>query len=260
MVDEVKSKRLQQSTPSDGYVCKNCNIAGHWIQRCPKRRKKMRNSSHTPVAGVDPSQDDIERARAMQKIKPPRCFCGIPSRLKKVKHSRVNENSRAVGKYFFFCMKKKADEPCRFARPVDEEVKDKKDRLCAFFVKKGICKKGANCMFSHEVDDHIRRSWEKNANKKNNNSSNNDDDDDNKKDADGSSEKEQKKAKQSTSESNGKAGDEDGSSSDSDSSSSSSESENERKSSDKSTQNINDEDDGSSSSSSSDDSDDDDQV
>lgn len=50
-------------------------------------------------------------------------FCGLPSRLNKVKRSREGgENSRAVGKYFFFCSKKRDDETqCRYARPVDLE-------------------------------------------------------------------------------------------------------------------------------------------
>ncbi len=51
-------------------------------------------------------------------------FCGIPSRLNKVKRSKEGgENSRALGKYFFFCSKKRDDETqCRFARPVEMEM------------------------------------------------------------------------------------------------------------------------------------------
>jgi len=36
-------------------------------------------------------------------------FCGLPSRLNKVKRSKVQESSRAIGKYFFFCSKKRDD-------------------------------------------------------------------------------------------------------------------------------------------------------
>lgn len=102
---------------------------------------------------MDPSKQDIDRAREMQKIKPPKCFCGQPSRLKKVKRSSSGEDSRAIGKYFFFCSKAKFDETkCRFARPVEDEIKPKKDRICTFFAKTGFCKKGDKCMFSHDVE------------------------------------------------------------------------------------------------------------
>ena len=108
-------------------------------------------------------------------------FCGLPSRLNKVKRSKVQEESRAIGKYFFFCSKKRDDETqCRFARPVDMELKkDKKidsrmkakkkegvvskaaaredktstnktNQVCKFFAKTGSCKKGDKCEFSHE--------------------------------------------------------------------------------------------------------------
>lgn len=80
------------------------------------------------MPGVDPSQKDIDLAREYQKIKPPPCFCGNPSRIKKVKKSNVNENSRAVGKYFFFCASKKSDTPCRFARPVKEHRQRKQGK------------------------------------------------------------------------------------------------------------------------------------
>ena len=151
--------KRKETTPPDGYVCHKCNESGHWIQQCPlkddnngshKRRKK---SNHVPVAGVDPSQADIDAAREMQKIPPPNCFCGIPSRLKKVKRSNVGgDSSRALGKYFFFCSKKKGDDTaCRFARPVEDELMDKKDRICTFWAKNGSCKKGDKCMFSHDA-------------------------------------------------------------------------------------------------------------
>ena len=107
-------------------------------------------------------------------------FCGLPSRLNKVKRSKVQEGSRAIGKYFFFCSKKRDDETqCRFARPVDMELKKNKkidsrmkakkkeglvskaaredktpttktNQVCKFFAKTGSCKKGDKCEFSHE--------------------------------------------------------------------------------------------------------------
>jgi hypothetical protein len=137
-------------------------VAGHWIQQCPengpkKKKKKAAaaSSSSTPhvfVAGVDPSEADIKEAREMQKIKPPNCFCGITSRLKKVKRSSQGQNSRAIGKYFFFCAKQKSnDTKCQFARPVEDELKPKKERLCTFFKKTGKCKKGDKCVFMHEL-------------------------------------------------------------------------------------------------------------
>ena len=151
--------KRKETTPPDGYVCHKCNESGHWIQQCPlkdendgshKRRKK---SNHVPVSGVDPSQADIDAAREMQKIPPPNCFCGMPSRLKKVKRSNVGgDSSRALGKYFFFCSKKKGDDTaCRFARPVEDELMDKKDRICTFWAKNGSCKKCDKCMFSHDA-------------------------------------------------------------------------------------------------------------
>jgi hypothetical protein len=106
---------------------------------------------------VDPSKEDIDLARQYQKLKPPKCFCGQLSRLKKVKRSNVNENSKAVGKYFFFCISKKNDNPCRFARPVEDQIQDKKDRLCPFFAKNGSCKKGEKCMFLHELKGSIKQ-------------------------------------------------------------------------------------------------------
>lgn len=129
----------------------------------------------------------------MQKIPPPKCFCGEVSRLNKVGRSKVGgDESRAIGKYFFFCSKKRDDETqCRFARPVDMELKkqkklnerrtkasergpmvkqvdkkrvekkkvekkqddEKTTKICMFYAKKGVCKKGDNCMFSHDIPD-----------------------------------------------------------------------------------------------------------
>jgi hypothetical protein len=151
------------STPADGYVCNLCKIPGHWIQQCTqagknnnKKKKDNNNNNHTPVAGVDPSQDDIDKARELQKIPPPQCFCGIASRLKKVKRSHVGgEESRAIGNYFFFCSKKKTEEPCRFARPVQDEIQPKKERYCNFLLKNGSCKKGDKCMFSHDIPEEL---------------------------------------------------------------------------------------------------------
>jgi hypothetical protein len=154
------SKKRKETTPPAGYVCNLCHTAGHWIQQCSQKpSNKKSKSNHVPVVGVDPSQEDIERAKELQKIKPPNCFCGGPSRLKKVKKSNVNpENSRANGNYFFFCAKKKLDEPCRFARPVEDEMKPKKERYCAFMLKKGTCKKGDKCMFSHDIPEELLQS------------------------------------------------------------------------------------------------------
>jgi hypothetical protein len=154
----AETKKRKTSAPADGYLCSICGVAGHWIQQCPEKAKsKRKKSNHVAVPGVDPSQQDIDVARQLQNIKPPNCFCGQPSRLKKVKRSNVQEDSRAVGKYFFFCALKKIDNPCRFARPVEEEIKDKKERLCTFFAKNGHCKKGDKCKFSHELPDNFER-------------------------------------------------------------------------------------------------------
>lgn len=67
----------------------------------------------------------------MTSHEPPKCFCGNPSRLKKVKKKKTQ--SRAAGKYFFFCATKKGENPCRFARLVDEVMKEqnrKEKRSC----------------------------------------------------------------------------------------------------------------------------------
>jgi len=151
-----KRKGGKDSTPPAGYVCSICKKPGHWIQQCPQKKKQKKrnaNPAHVHVPGVDPSQDDIARARDLQKIKPPKCFCQQISRLKKVKKSIAGgEESRAVGNYFFFCNKAKGDESkCRFARPVEDVIKPTKDRVCTFFAKTGSCKKGDKCMFSHDV-------------------------------------------------------------------------------------------------------------
>jgi hypothetical protein len=38
-----------------------------------KQKKRNANPTHVHVPGVDPSQDDIARARELQQIKPPKC-------------------------------------------------------------------------------------------------------------------------------------------------------------------------------------------
>ena len=104
-----------------------------------------------------------------------------------VKRSKAGgDASRAIGKYFFFCSKKRDDETqCRFARPVEMELNkkkkidsrmskkksggvggdddggkkkdkkggdvDKSKHVCKFFAKTGSCKKGIKCEFSHAV-------------------------------------------------------------------------------------------------------------
>ena len=108
-------------------------------------------------------------------------FCGLPSRLNKVKRSREGgENSRALGKYFFFCSKQREDETqCRFARPLDLERNKKNNdgsgdrrtkeksynaksvgrkktekittQVCKFFAS-GSCTKGSKCEFLHEQE------------------------------------------------------------------------------------------------------------
>ena len=77
-----------------------------------KQKKRNANPTHVHVPGVDPSQDDIARARELQQIKPPKCFCGQLSRLKKVKKSIAGgEESRAVGNYFFFSTRPRVTNP-----------------------------------------------------------------------------------------------------------------------------------------------------
>lgn len=151
--DSATGGKRKTSEPPAGYVCSLCNVEGHWIQQCPQRpKKKKQKRDHVPVEGIDPSTSDIEEARAMQAIKPPKCFCGEPSRLSKVKKSKVKEDSRANGNYFFFCAKKKQDHTmCKFARPAQDELTPKSTRPCPFFLKKGKCKKGDKCIFSHDL-------------------------------------------------------------------------------------------------------------
>ena len=131
----AKTTKRKESTPPDGYVCRLCSVPGHWIQVCPTKKtgdkkRKRKPSDHVPVPGKDPSPEDIAEAQKMQEIPPPKCFCGVTSRLNKVKRSKAGgDNSRALGKYFFFCSKKRDDETqCRFARPADLELNKMKAR------------------------------------------------------------------------------------------------------------------------------------
>lgn len=138
----TETKQKKESFPPKGYICKLCGVEGHWIQQCPqkpnKKRKRKKSSQHEYVPGINPSPEDIEKSKQMQRIPRPLCDCGIPSRLKKVKKSRVMENSRANGSYFFFCSKQKNDETkCAFARPVEEETKTEREkRTSNFFARK----------------------------------------------------------------------------------------------------------------------------
>jgi hypothetical protein len=148
-----KRKGAKESTPPDGYVCSVCHTPGHWIQQCSqaaqqnqqerKKRKRLRNNPfHKHEEGVDPSADDISTAKTMQSIVPPNCLCNIKSRLKKVKRSKVKEESRANGAYFFFCSKRATDDTkCNFVIPVEESApaigKDKSEKMANnFFAKK----------------------------------------------------------------------------------------------------------------------------
>ena len=140
------SNTKKKTNPPDGYVCNLCGVAGHWIQQCSQRdiadakrkQKRKATSNHEYRPGIDPSPQDIEKAKMMQQLKPPMCDCGIPSRVKKVKRSKVTEHSRANGSYFFFCSKKKDDATkCNFAQPVEELQKTKQDKVQAnFFAKR----------------------------------------------------------------------------------------------------------------------------
>lgn len=133
------AKRKELSTPSDGYVCKICGNGGHWIQQCPEKKKRKKNkTAHEYVKGVDPSPADIEKAKEMQQLPRPNCYCGMASRLKKVKKSKVKEQSRANGSYFFFCSKPRADPTrCTFAKPVEDDQNSSKEKKSSnFFAKK----------------------------------------------------------------------------------------------------------------------------
>ena len=57
MVEQPKDAKIVGPTyshskyppPPSGYVCDNCEIAGHWKQQCPKYRR------HKPVKAAKPS-------------------------------------------------------------------------------------------------------------------------------------------------------------------------------------------------------------
>jgi hypothetical protein len=198
---DVTLKRKKTSVPPEDYKCNICQETGHWIQQCPQKKehnkkkekeleggverktKSNKSSSHVAVEGVDPSEADIARAKELQKILPPRCYCGVKSRLKKVKKSHVFEaeaaaqgggandgddekqytksRSPAIGKYFFFCTKKKDDDTkCNFAKPLENydatkeaynvSANKRPKRICGFFNQEGGCKKGDSCPFAHE--------------------------------------------------------------------------------------------------------------
>jgi len=140
-------------------ICSICNKSGHWIQQCPsgkKRRKKKKNTSaHIYQPGIDPSQGDIEKARELQKIKPPLCYCKISSRLRKVKYSIAGgETSTAIGKYFFFCSKAKTDKSkCNFARPVEEETKKQEKKIRKKERRKELREKEASSPKTEDKDE-----------------------------------------------------------------------------------------------------------
>jgi len=87
----ANKRKATSTTPPDGYVCRLCSNPGHWIQVCPTKKtgaknnssssssegnsaKRQRKSSdHVPVPGQDPSPEDIELAKELQKIPPPKC-------------------------------------------------------------------------------------------------------------------------------------------------------------------------------------------
>jgi Zinc knuckle len=159
--ESPEATKKNKADPPPGYICNLCKEPGHWIYKCSQRgkttqtaaassatstsknkKRKKNNPHHEYQPGVDPSEQDIEEAKKMQQIKPPPCDCGIPSRVKKVKRSKVapeKNSSRAIGAYFFFCSKKRDDATkCNFAQPVEELVeKTKKKKAQAnFFAKK----------------------------------------------------------------------------------------------------------------------------
>ena len=73
--DATKRKKVEKQPP-DGYVCRLCSVPGHWIQVCPTKKtgsKKRKASEHVPIPGKDPSAEDIERAKELQAIPPPKC-------------------------------------------------------------------------------------------------------------------------------------------------------------------------------------------
>jgi len=112
-------------------------------QYVPKRTRKKKKTEHAYVEGIDPSPEDIAKAKEMQKsmrvnVKAPNCFCGLPSKMRKCLRTE-DENSKALGVMFWWCNKDKWDEDrCKFARRVDQGGR----RVCKFWRETGGCKKG----------------------------------------------------------------------------------------------------------------------
>jgi len=139
-------KRSLKPCPS-GYICNICSTSGHWVFDCaqyvPKRTRKKKKTEHAYVEGIDPSPEDIAKAKEMQKsmrvnVKAPNCFCGLPSKMRKCLRTE-DENSKALGVMFWWCNKDKWDEDrCKFARRVDQGGR----RVCKFWRETGGCKKG----------------------------------------------------------------------------------------------------------------------
>ena len=55
--DQTKKKQKATTTPPDGYTCKLCGVAGHWIQQCDlktkqKKRKRNLDGTSTPLVAM----------------------------------------------------------------------------------------------------------------------------------------------------------------------------------------------------------------
>ncbi|GMI54099.1 hypothetical protein ScalyP_jg4512 [Parmales sp. scaly parma] len=186
---QSKKRKLKQfkACPPE-YTCKLCSTPGHWVYDCSlfvkesnksKKTKIKKDNNRLPPDQAapnqrDPTEADIANAKEMQKKmgfinkNRPNCFCGVKSKLSKVKRTKVefedpDYKSPALGCFFYFCSKDKWDETkCKFNRPVEEDeatlgYKGKSvkgvvggKRRCQFFFEKGDCKKGDECDFSHE--------------------------------------------------------------------------------------------------------------
>jgi len=136
----------------DGYVCKACDVKGHWIQACPFRVKKniaatseKRLAEEAPeeefvikkgnADGLtkppkklkikesrfrEPSAEDIAKAKAMMPIINPKdapmCNCGAPAGCRKLR----KKESPAYGKMFWWCAKRRDDATrCNFVKKAD---------------------------------------------------------------------------------------------------------------------------------------------
>ena len=173
---EDRKKRKFKECPAT-YTCKLCDQAGHWVYDCAqfvpnenkKKKKKKKNPGLEKIAANNqrnPTEADIAKAKEMQKKMAfvnknrPKCFCGLASKLSKVKRTKNEDpNSPAIGCFFYFCSKDQRDETkCSFNRPVEEDEntkkytssgsKDKKKK-CRFYFANGECKKGESCNYSH---------------------------------------------------------------------------------------------------------------